>query len=212
MEGRPAGTAKAAFSDVVQRLHSDFPRHIALQNNLRKPPAKVGKTLVSRWAVNPIGKVVFFARPDDNFQRTFKLSIGSTASLALLVLGGNAATGNGVRQVCVYRAVSARSADLQSISICPSLRNLRKFSGPRLWSKTQPQRLAAHCGWCFALLRTQPRSVLVAAAPRGVVWLLQTGLASTVQPSNAPTRHPPFTFFTFSHRPVFADVRTASVT
>ena len=52
------------------------------------------------------------------------------------------------------------------MSICPNRRTLCKFSGPRLWSKTQPQRVS---GALRLMLRTQPRSVLVAAPPRCAV-------------------------------------------
>jgi hypothetical protein len=73
-------------------------------------------------------------------------------------------------RVCFERACRARSADLQSISICPNRRGPREFSGARPCAEHQPQhggnsnRDALRLG-----LRPQPRSVLVAAPPRCAV-------------------------------------------
>ena len=62
-----------------------------------------------------------------------------------------------------------RSAELDSISICPNRRGPRLYFGARLWSKTQPQQRFDSTGVLRLVLRTQPRSVLVAAWPRCAV-------------------------------------------
>jgi hypothetical protein len=67
-------------------------------------------------------------------------------------------------------AARRRSAELHSISIARNCRKPRKFYGPRLCAEHQPQHAGISRRDALRLgLRPQPRSVLVAAAPRCAV-------------------------------------------